>query len=124
MRVGLVAVIVAAALIVGSQSARAEKCDGLQDAQQIMTGLASSDAIVRTQSEICGLARSDRAVRGLVIRKFLSGGDVLNISVENIQGDKDGATFCRIFHRLKQTKLNGAKMAGNSPGHIACRECL
>lgn len=92
-RTVLLVTVMIAASGAANHSVAADECDGLKTPMSIMEGLGSTNPMVRARAESCGLASPDRTTRGLVIQKRLSGGNVFNISVENISGDAKGEEF-------------------------------
>jgi hypothetical protein len=105
MRGKLLAAMFPIAWLSGSYAVRAEQCDSFKGVVQISAGLASADPVVRMMAESCGLASADRAARELVIRRFLSGGSNFNMSITNVEGDKEGAAYLSLLPTFAYTAV-------------------
>lgn len=86
-------VTMAATLAPARSGALAADCAGYVTDKEIVDALDGTDKLKQTRAEACGLTSDDRVVRGLVVRRLLSGGEVLNLTVSAPDGDKEAEAF-------------------------------
>lgn len=73
--------------------ARAADCTGYATDKDVVEALDGPDKLKQARAEACGLKSDDRVIRALVVRKLVSGGEVLTLTVTAPEGDREAAAF-------------------------------